>query len=474
MFGRRRALKAIAGITFLSSSRSGESVPLLVRGGRVVTAEGQREADLRVMEGKVVEIGSNLAHARETLVEATGLLVLPGGIDPHTHLSPPWADDFESGSKAALAGGITSVGCMISARENETIEDALAREEERARRETIADVFFHPVVSDPNEMRDVLPRLVRSGRTSLKIFMVSERFERNEKSYVALIRRAGELGIRTLLHCEDAGILTETRRRMEVEGRLSLAHFAASRPVEAEVRAVERAISFGETTGSPLYIVHLSSGAALAACGRARNRGLAISVETRPLYLHFTDERYAGPEGALFVAQPPLRKREDVEALWRGIAEGGIDTLGSDHAPWTREQKLDPDLSISRLRPGVANLQTMLPVFFSEGVGSRKVPLERFVAVTSTNAARLFGLYPRKGTIAVGSDADLVLWNPERSRAVRGDEQYSRAGFSLFEGFQGAGRPVLTIRRGEIVARDGQILAGPASGQVLHRSKTTV
>jgi dihydropyrimidinase len=381
-------------------------------------------------------------------------------------------DDFESGSKAALAGGITSIGCMVSARENETLEAALAREEERARKEAIADLFFHPIVTDPgDETLGALPRLAESGRASLKIFMVSERFDANEDKYRALIRRAGELGLLTLLHCEDAGILAETERKMEALGRLSLAHFAESRPIEAEVRAVERAVSIGETTRAPLYVVHLSSRAALAACEGARRRGVSMSVETRPLYLHFTDERFDGPEGPLFVGQPPLRKREDLEALWRGISEGGVDTLGSDHAPWTREQKLDPELDISKLRPGAANLQTMLPVFFSEGVVSRKMPLERFVAVTSTNAARLFGLYPRKGTIALGSDADLVLWNAERKGIVRGADEHSRAGFTLFEGFRTTGGPVLTIRRGEIVARDGQVLAGPGSGRALRRTR---
>jgi dihydropyrimidinase len=473
MIGRRRALKAIAGIPLLSSSAQ-ESASLLVRGGRVVTAEGQSEADLRVRDGRIVEIGPNLVLSGETPVEAKGLLVLPGGVDPHAHLAPPFADDFESGSKAALAGGITTIGCMVSARENETLEGALAREEERARKEAIADVFFHPVAGDAGpETLEALPRLAESGRTSLKIFMVSEGFDRNEESYVALIRRAGELGMRTLLHCEDAGILAETRRKMEREGRVSLAHFAESRPIEAEVRAIERAVTIGERTRSPLYVVHLSSGAALAACVRARGRGVSIAVETRPLYLHFTDERFAGSDGPLFVGQPPLRKREDLEALWRGISEAAVDTLGSDHAPWTREQKLDPELNIGKLRPGAANLQTMLPVFFSEGVGSRKLPLERFVAVTSTEAARLFGLYPGKGTIAVGSDADLVLWDRERSRVVRGADEYSRAGFSLFEGLRTTGWPVSTIRRGEIVAKDGAILAGAGSGRVLRQSKVT-
>lgn len=431
----------------------------------MVNADSQQDADVRVRGGKIVEVAPGLERRGETVVDAEGLLVLPGGMDPHAHLSPPWADDFESGSKAALAGGITSIGCMTSPREGESIEEALERERRRVEREAIADVFLHPVVGPPNgTTADALRRLAGAGQTSLKIFMVSARFDENEAAYREIIRLAGTLGILTMIHCEDAGILAETARRLESEDHVSLAHFAESRPVSAEVRAVERAVAICEATRSPMFVVHLSSRAALETCASARKRGLPFHVETRPLYLHFTDERFGGPDGALYVGQPPLRKSEDVEALWKGIAEGTVDTLGSDHAPWTREQKLDPELDIRNLRPGVANLQTMLPVFFSEGVVRRKLPLERFVAVTSTNAARLFGLYPRKGVIASGSDADLVLWSPAKTQVVSRAALFSRAGFSLFEGRELTGWPVLTLRRGEIVHRDGVALGVPGSG----------
>lgn len=467
---RRQALHALAALGLPLSPQS-QTSGVLIRGGRIVTAEGQRDADVRIEGETIVEVAPRLEPRGETVLDATDLLVLPGGIDPHAHLSPPWADDFESGSRAALAGGITSIGCMVSPREGETLADALTREEERAGREAIADLFLHPVVRDPGEKtREELRRLADAGRTSLKIFMVSPRFDENEASFVELIRTAKDLGLLAVLHCEDAGILAATAERMKAEGRLSLAHFAESRPVEAEVAAVERAVSICEKTGAPMYVVHLSSGAALEACARARSRGLPFHVETRPLYLHFTEERFAGPEGPLYVGQPPLRKRFDVEALWKGLAEGSIDTLGSDHAPWTKEQKLDPSLDIENLRPGVANLQCMLPVLFSEGVVRRKLPLERFVAVTSSNAARLFGFHPRKGTIAPGSDADLVLWDPTESRTIERKDVLSRAGFSLFEGFTGTGWPKVTIRRGEIMARDGRVTGKAGSGLVLRRS----
>jgi dihydropyrimidinase len=469
---RRRALYAVAAFGFTAAYRR-QSSSLLVRGGRVVTTEGQRDADVRIQDGKVVEVGPGLARGNEVVIEAGGLLVLPGGIDPHTHLSPPWADDFESGTRAALAGGVTTVGCMTAPKEGESLLAAVEREEARARTEAVGDVFLHPIVGVPREeTKAELTRLSESGRTSLKIFMVSSRFDENEAGYVDLIRHAGSLGMRTVLHCEDARILAEASRRLKREGRTSLRHFPESRPVEAEARAVERAAGISETTRTPIYIVHLSSKAALDAADAARRRGVQVAVETRPLYLHFTEERFLGPEGPLFVGQPPLRKPADLESLWSGLAEGRIDTVASDHAPWTREQKLDPSLDIEKLRPGVANLQCMLPVLFSEGVIRRKLSLERFVALTSTNAARLFGLHPTKGTIAPGSDADIVLWDPAETREIARGSLLSKAGFSLFEGFRVTGWPRIGIRRGEVVYRDGAVQAEKGSGGIAKRGAT--
>jgi dihydropyrimidinase len=467
---RRRALHAMAALGLGAGFRRQQRA-LLVRGGRVVTAEGQRDADVRILDEKVTEVGPGLEAGGADVIDAKGLLVLPGGIDPHTHLSPPWADDFESGSRAALAGGITTVGCMTAPKDGESLLDAVEREEARARRETLADVFLHPIAGKPaDETKRDLTRLAETGRTSFKIFMVSASFDEHEAAYVDLIRHAGSLGMLTVLHCEDAKLLAEAVRRLKAEGKTSLRNFPESRPVEAESRAVERAASIAEATGAPIYIVHLSSKAALDVSASARKRGIRVAVETRPLYLHFTDDRFAGPEGPLFIGQPPLRKPADVDALWKGLDDGTIDTVATDHAPWTREQKLDPSLDIEKLRPGVANLQCMLPVLFSEGA-RRHLPLERFVAVTSTNAARLFGLFPAKGTIAPDSDADLVLWDPAETREIERGSLLSKAGFSLFEGFRVTGWPRVTIRRGEIVYRDGSVTASAGSGRVVARKR---
>jgi dihydropyrimidinase len=221
-----------------------------------------------------------------------------------------------------------------------------------------------------------------------------------------------------------------------------------------------------------VYIVHLSSARALAVCAEARARGVPVFVETRPLYLHLSEERLAEPDGAKYVGQPPLREPYDLEALWAGLRDGTIDTVCTDHAPWTLEAKLDPALSIAHLRPGVENLQTMIPMLYSEGVQKGRISLSRLVELTATNAAKLFGLYPRKGTIAVGSDADLVLFDPHLTRMVEPSMLMSRAGYSVYEGWTVTGWPVLTLRRGEIVFAHNEVVGRPGSGALQKRGAT--
>jgi dihydropyrimidinase len=280
----------------------------------------------------------------------------------------------------------------------------------------------------------------------------------------------GKAGGITLVHCEDAGCIGCCTNLLTRVGASAIRHFAASRPPASELNAVQRAIGMCELTGCPTYIVHLSTAAALKACAEARARGLPLFVETRPMYLHLTEEAYDGELAGLYVGQPPLRSREDTEALWAGLLDGSIDTLGSDHAPWRRDSKLAPSHDITMPRPGVADLETMMPMLFSEGVLKRGLSLERFVALTSENAARLFGLYPKKGTIAEGSDADLVIWDPKHVREIDGARMHSGAGYSVYDGTTVTGWPRLTLRRGEVVlSEDGAIQGRVGSGRLLAR-----
>jgi dihydropyrimidinase len=455
---------------------------ILICNGTYVTVEGRFKKDIHISNGKIAEISEKLApsNEQERVINAKDLLILPGGIDPHVHLTLPasvpdgdrWVDDLTSGSMAALAGGITTLGNMSFPDFIETPLNTIEREMKLIQKQAICDMILHPVVMEPEPaIIDEFQHMVRQGHTTIKIFMVMKHYEQYKPLFRDIIRAAGRSGLLTMLHCEDDDLISSATQQLISEGKSSLRYYAESRPVASEVAATREAIELCEETGAPIYIVHLSSAAALQVCREAQRRKLPVYVETRPLYLHFSKEKYLAPDGPLYVGQPPLRDETDITALWQGLIEGSIQVVATDHAPWRKEQKLDPALSIVNLRPGVNNLQVMLPMLFSEGVVSGKISLEQFVAVTSTNAAKLFGLFPRKGTIAVGSDADLVLWDTDATRTIRDEDQFSKACFSIYSGTSVTGWPVLTIRRGEIVYENDAIDAVPGSGRLIKRHK---
>ena len=404
--------------------------------------------------------------------------MLPGGFDPHVHLSLPeyipelyqWDDDYESGSKAAIAGGITTLGCMAVPEIGETPLGTLKRETEAAQKQAIADIIIHPIIESPNQVKlDEFPQLVEKGCTTVKVFMSTDDYDRHPSEYLKVLQAAKEAGILTLIHCEDYAILTATREALMNEGRRDLSNYGDSRPIISEVVATQRAVAMCEYYNTPIYVVHVSSERALQVCEEAQARSLPVYVEGRPIFLYLTREQYDGPEPALYMVGPPLREASDVEALWDGIRKGSIHIIATDHAPHTREHKLDPSLNVANTLAGINELQVMLPMLHSNGVLGGKISLEQLVKLTATNPAKLFGLYPRKGTIQVGSDADLVLWDPTEVREIKREDILSKAGFSIYEGQKFTGWPQITIRRGEVVYERGIIVGRPGSGQVLPR-----
>ena len=444
----------------------------IIRGGEVFTAGGLRSADVRVVGGGIAEIGTGLAarDANTREIDASGRLVLPGGIDPHVHLGGVRMDDYTSGSAAALAGGITTISNFGGVAAGEAPAATVARAAGEIDARSIADVIFHPIVSDPaTATAETLAALAETGQTTIKVFMVRPTFDAAAPGFVSTMHAARDTGVLMMMHCEDAAIVQTTAERMAAEGRGGLEHFAAARPVAAEVAATQRAVAMAEATGAAIYIVHLSSEGALRVAEAAQARGLPVYVETRPIYLHLTRERFDGPTPGLYIGQPPLRERSDLDALWDGIARGTVHVVATDHVAYTREQKLDPSQNVVQHRAGMSNLQVMLPMIYSEGVRDGRITLERFVEVTAANPAKLFGLYPRKGAIAVGSDADLVLWDPHETRTIRDEDMLSGSGYSVHAGRVVTGWPTLTMRRGEIVYRDGEVLGEPGSGELVRR-----
>ena len=453
---------------------------LVVRGGTVVTAGSSGECDLGISEGRISQVGGSLRGRRE--IDAAGALVLPGGLDMHVHLSSPepaepgvpgWVDDFASGSAAAIAGGVTTIGNMTFPGDGQSLRQALARDLNAAQDTAAVDYVLHPVMSTPSpEALAELPELASDGHTSLKLFMTSSAFETRTAEMIEAVRIAGRHGMLTLVHCEDGALVRDAGERLLASGRGSLAHWADSRPVSAERAAVERTVAICEATGSPVYIVQLSSRSALRSARRGQARGLPVFVETRPLYLYLTSAALREPQGGRYIGAPPLREADDIRALWAGLADGSVHTLGSDHAPWSLRDKTDESLDVTTARQGVADLETIMPMLFSAGVRTGRISLSRFIALTSTNAAHLFGLYPRKGTIAVGSDADLVVLDPRLRRTIDGRSMQSNADYSAYDGREVFGWPRFTVSRGEVVLEDGQVVAELGRGQWLRREPT--
>lgn len=474
---RRDAIRTTMAAALATSLGPRRAMPgaseVLIRGGRVVNADGIATADVRVVDATITEVGPGLRPGPGArVIDATNRLVMPGGIDPHTHLHPSFADDLTSGSMAALAGGITTVGTFATPRQGETALAALDRMAATVGADAIADVILHASVWPPTpEFIASLPEVVAKGQPSIKLYMVRTDFGAQMANVIALLEAARDAGIVTMIHCEDGALLAAAVRRLTAAGRTSLASYAESRPVIAEVAATQQAAALCESTRAPIYLVHMSSARALDACRPARAAGLPLHIETRPLFIHLAEERLQGPDHPLFIGQPPLRPRSDVDAMFRGLIDGSIDVLATDHAPWTRAQKLDPALTIARVRPGASDLQFMLPMYFSEGVGKRGLPLERFVATTSSNAARIFGLHPRKGVIRAGADADIAIWDPRLTRTVRAEDDYSRSDYSPYEGWSVTGWPVTVMRRGEVVFDAGEITAAAGSGRLVERRR---
>lgn len=474
---RRDAIRALTAgsLSLLGTPRlyaQPQDSRVLIRGGRIVNADGSRDADLLITGERITAIAPGLpADPGTRVIDARGLLVMPGGIDPHAHIFPPFADDLTTGTAAALAGGITTVGTFCFPGEKETIPQALERVAAQVRTMAIGDIMLHTTPWPPTDavIADV-PALARLGQPSLKLYMVRPDFETQLPGVIRLLEAARDAGAVTMIHCEDFPTLDATARRLAAEGRTSLQYYAESRSVLSEAIATERAAALCELTRAPMHIVHLSSARALAACRNQFTRDLPLTVETRPLYIHLTEERMRGSDAPLFVGQPPLRSLADREAMWRGLLDGAIDMMATDHAPWTRAQKLDPALTITKFRPGVSDLRFMLPLYFSEGVGKRGMPLERFVATTSTNAARTFGLYPEKGVLREGALADIVLFDPRRSANATAADDPSGADYTVYEGWEVTGWPVMTIRRGEVVYEGGRVTGAPGSGRLVART----
>ncbi len=458
---------------------------LAIRGGTVVTASDTVRADIGVRGGRIVAVAEGIADAAR-VIDASGLLVLPGGIDSHVHIAQPsgdgivMADDFESGTRAAAFGGNTTVMPFCMQERGRPLREAVKDYHAKAEGNCHVDVSFHLVISDPNEqvLGQELPALVADGYTSFKVFMTYQGLALSDRQILETMSVARETGALTMVHAENEDAIQFLWDRAGRAGEAAPKYHASTRPIPVEREATNRAISLAEIADVPLVIVHVSNREAMEEIARGRARGRRVIAETCPQYLVLTadDLDLDGLEGAKFVCSPPPRDAANQQACWEGIEQGLFDVFSSDHCPFRYEDpagKLNPRAgeSFKYIPNGIPGVETRLPILFSEGVVKGRIDLNRFVALTATNHARIYGLYPRKGTIAVGADADIALWDAGLKKTIRQADLHHGADYTPFEGIEVTGWPVVTMVRGRVVVDRGRLVGAPGHGGHVPRGR---
>ena len=454
---------------------------ILFRGGTIVSDNRSYRGDILVAGETITAVGERLAKpaAIDRIIDASGCLVFPGGIDPHVHfaLQTPAgvsADDFASGSRAALAGGTTTVIDFVTPGRGESLSAALAVRKEAARK-SLCDYGLHMSVTAWNDR--TLPELEAccrdAGIGSVKAYLAyKETIGLDDGEFLALLDAARKLNFLTLVHAESGDMVSYLQNRLMAAGKTAAGSHPLSRPPDVEGDAVERALLMARLAGVPLYVVHVSTRQGIAAVAAARRRGQGAIAETCPQYLLLDEGRYQGETdaAALHVMSPPLRQREHQSALWEALASGMAQTIGSDHCPFNLEDKRRHAADdFTRVPGGVGGVEYRLPLLYTFGVRAGRISLPRFVDLVATRPAKIFGLYPRKGTIRPGSDADLVIWDPEKKWTVAAMGQWQRCDHTVYEGLELHGAPRLVFSRGEAVFVDGRVEAGAGRGTYLGR-----
>lgn len=448
----------------------------VLKNGTIVTAGDIFTADIGISNGIIKQIGVGLGRGREE-IDVKGLYLLPGAVDAHTHVDAEFQgvqsqEDFYTGTVAAACGGVTTILDYAIPGPNQTPLQTVETWHAKARNKAIIDYGFHVAVFQPNDTAiQQVPDVIAEGHSSFKIFMMGT-FEQNLDGYMDMMAAIGRYGGMVNIHCEDACCLNYLARQFNKSGKYGAKYFADSRPRIAEGIAAMRAIGLAQVADVPAYLVHLSCEESLESLNRARGKGQTVYGETRPCYLHLSKEQMQEKDGILLAGWPPLRDSDQMNILWQALESGVLQTIATDHDGWSREQKKKFN-KVDEVLAGMAGLETMVPLLYSQGVLQKKLNINRLVQVTATNPARLFGLYPRKGTIAIGSDADIVAFDPLVKKTIHAKEMHSASDWDPFEGWKVTGWPRLTISRGEIIVDEGKVLGQPGRGQLLKRKKFT-
>lgn len=454
---------------------------LVIRNGLVATASDTMRCDVAIRDGKIVALADSLARG-EREIDARNRLVLPGGIDSHCHIDQPsssgarTADDFLSGTVSAAFGGNTCIIPFACQHRGQSLREVVADYHRCATGKAIIDYAFHLIVTDPTPqaLGQDLPALIREGYTSLKVYMTYDRLKIDDYWMLEVLAVARREGAMVMVHAENHDVIKWLSDKLLAAGHSAPKFHALAHDRLAERDAAERAITFAELVDVPILIVHVSSREAAAQIRQAQNRGARIYGETCTQYLVLSSDGLdrEGFDGAMEVCTPPPRDKANQEAIWNGVATGLFQVVSSDHAPFRFDDPQGKLLNgrnapFNKIPPGIPGIEVRLPILFSEGVGSGRLDLNRFVALGMTNHAKLYGLYPRKGTIAVGSDADIAIWDPEKEVTISIDDLHDNMDYTPYQGMKVRGWPVTTLSRGDIVVEAGELRAEPGRGAFL-------
>src|SRR5215210_988435 len=450
----------------------------LIRNGRVVTAVDDYKADVLIEDEVVSVIGARLEMEADRVIDASGKLVIPGGIDPHTHMELPFggteaSDDFRTGTIAAAHGGTTTIIDFAVQYKGESLTEGLDNWHAKAEGKTAIDYGFHLITTDLEDERvPEMHRLIDEGVTSFKLFMAYPGvFLVDDATIFRAMTAAGERGGLICMHAENGIVINEIIKRALAQGRTAPKYHALTRPTIAEAEGVHRAIAIAEMAETPVYIVHLSCADALNKVREARDRGIPAFAETCPQYLFHSIEDYGDDwEGAKYVMTPPLREKHNQAELWKGLKMDDLQVISTDHCPFCmKEQKELGRDDFSKIPNGAPGVENRMSLIYNGGVVENRISLNRFVELTSTAAAKMFGLFPKKGTIAVGSDADIVIFDPEREQTISVKTQHMNADYSAYEGKTVKGVVETVLSRGRVVVENGEFKGKAGDGQFLKR-----
>jgi len=455
----------------------------VIRSGRVATAVDDFDADVGIKDGIITAIGRGLpAGASE--IDAKGRLVLPGGIDAHAHIEQLSAagivnaDTFESATVSAAFGGTTTAVCFAAQHRGANLMTALGDYMALAKKGAVIDYTFHLIIADPTEvtLKEHVPALVAQGHSTLKVFMTYDLLNVGDEKLLDILLAARQSKALVCVHAENHGMVSWMGKRLVEKGYTAPKYHTISHPRGCEAEAFNRLITFAELIDQPIMIFHVSTAEGVAVIRQARGRGLKVFAETCPQYLFMTgkDLDKPGVEGAKWMCSPPPRTEADQEAIWQGLALGDLQVVSSDHAPYafdaTGKLRAGPNPTFKQIANGLPGIEARLPVLFDAMVSKGRLGLQKFVEVTATAPAKIYNLHPRKGSIAIGADADLAIWDPKRQVTFTDSLMHDLARYTPYAGRTVTGWPVTVMRRGEVIVEEGKLNAKPGSGAWLPRS----